>query len=43
MSLAFDGSSDALGELANGYFQMESGLVACDGVSKALVCHFVAP
>ena len=31
------GSSDALGELANGYDRVESGSVVCDGVDIALL------
>ena len=38
-----DGSSDALGELTNGYVRAESGSVVRDRVGKALVWHFAAP
>ena len=38
-----DGSSVALGELANGHVRAESGSIACDGASKAYVWHSVAP
>ena len=31
------GSSDALGEFANGYDRVESGSVVCDGVGIALL------
>ena len=31
------GSSDALGEFANGYDRVESGSIVCDGVGMALL------
>ena len=38
-----DGSSDAFGELANGYVRVDSGSIVRDGVGKALVWYSVAP
>jgi hypothetical protein len=43
VELCLDGSSDTLGELANGHVRVESRPIVDDGVSIALMWYSTAP